>query len=179
MPQTTPVPTRRTLSATGSAALRPIGSRRQTGATASFRHSGNNVSVPNVANQPIVTTADVTLNNMNLIGENVTINTGRTITVNGVTTLRRKHRQRRGHAKSRHGSDHHPHNRPSRVHDDQKLRRDRLVHIPRRHDRRLFTCRRQCHCRHRPAERKSKQRHGAARTRSANCRTHACNVTGH
>ena len=49
--------------------------------------TGNNVSVPNVANQPIVTTADVTLNNMNLIGENVTINAGRTITVNGVTTL--------------------------------------------------------------------------------------------
>ncbi|MGB7202148.1 MAG: Ig-like domain-containing protein [Pyrinomonadaceae bacterium] len=49
--------------------------------------AGNNVSVPNVANQPIVTTADVTLNNMNLIGENVTINAGRTITVNGVTTL--------------------------------------------------------------------------------------------
>ncbi|MGB7207938.1 MAG: carboxypeptidase-like regulatory domain-containing protein [Pyrinomonadaceae bacterium] len=49
--------------------------------------AGNNVSIPNVANQPIVTTADVTLNNMNLIGENVTINTGRTITVNGVTTL--------------------------------------------------------------------------------------------
>lgn len=48
---------------------------------------GNNVSIPNVANQPIVTTADVTLNNMNLIGENVTINAGRTVTVTGAVTL--------------------------------------------------------------------------------------------
>lgn len=49
--------------------------------------SGNNVAVPNVANQPIITAADVTLNNLVLNGENVTLNANRTLTVNGAVTL--------------------------------------------------------------------------------------------
>lgn len=49
--------------------------------------AGQNVSIPNVANQPVLTGADVTVNNMVLNGENVTINSTRTITVNGTAVL--------------------------------------------------------------------------------------------
>jgi hypothetical protein len=49
--------------------------------------AGNNVSIPNVANQPVVTSADVMLNNMVLNGENVTIGANRTISVSGTAVL--------------------------------------------------------------------------------------------
>ncbi len=49
--------------------------------------AGNSVSVPNVTNQPIVTGADVTLNNLVLNGENMTITAGRVVTANASVTL--------------------------------------------------------------------------------------------
>ena len=48
---------------------------------------GNNVSVPTSGNIPTVTSVDVTLNNMVLNGQNASIGTGRTITVNGSVVL--------------------------------------------------------------------------------------------
>ncbi|MGH8596105.1 MAG: hypothetical protein ACREXT_05555, partial [Gammaproteobacteria bacterium] len=49
--------------------------------------TGNNVSIPTTGNVPTVTGSDVTLNNMVLNGQNASIGTGRTITVNGAVTL--------------------------------------------------------------------------------------------